>query len=159
MADQTTPQKTATPMTSTGKELDSPLVTENGRTTISDTVVSKIAGISAREVNGVHALGGGGARAMGALRERIPGARTNHAQGVSVEVGERQAAADLDIIAEYGVSIADLAEDVRRNIISQVERMTGLQVVEVNVNVNDVYVPEIDNNDDQDDTASEPRVR
>jgi uncharacterized alkaline shock family protein YloU len=159
MADQTTTQKTATPVTSTGKELDSPLVTDNGRTTISDTVVSKIAGISAREVHGVHALGGGGARAMGALRERIPGARTNHAQGVSVEVGERQAAADLDIIAEYGVSIADLAEDVRRNIISQVERMTGLQVVEVNVNVNDVYVPEIDNNDNQDEPASEPRVR
>jgi uncharacterized alkaline shock family protein YloU len=164
MADQQTQQKTATTTASTtpstGKELDSKLVTAKGRTTISDTVVSKIAGISAREVHGVHALGGGTARVMGAIRERIPGARTNHGQGVSVEVGERQSAADIDIIAEYGVSIADLAEDVRRNIISQVERMTGLEVVEVNVNVNDVYVPEAERSEgQQDDSSAEPRVR
>ena len=163
MADQQTQQKTSTTPSTTpsmGKELDSKLVTAKGRTTISDTVVSKIAGISAREVHGVHALGGGTARAMGAIRERIPGARTNHGQGVSVEVGERQSAADIDIIAEYGVSIADLAEDVRRNIISQVERMTGLEVVEVNVNVNDVYVPEAERSEgQQDDSGAEPRVK
>lgn len=159
MAEQQTQQKTPT-TPSMGKELDSPLVTERGRTTISDTVVSKIAGISAREVHGVHAIGGGTARAMGAIRERIPGARTNHSQGVSVEVGERQAAADIDIIAEYGVAIADLAEDVRRNIISQVERMTGLTVVEVNINVNDVHVPEAEKSDEQqDEPAAEPRVK
>jgi len=50
-------------------------------------VVSKIAGIATRDVDGVHAVGGGAARAVGALWERIPGARTKHAQGVSVEVG------------------------------------------------------------------------
>lgn len=146
--------------TTVSQEVDSPLVTRMGRTTISDTVVSKIAGISAREIHGVHALGGGTARAVGAIRERIPGARTNHAQGVSVEVGERQAAADIDIIAEYGVAIADLAEDVRRNIVSQVERMTGLEVVEVNVNVNDVHVPQSDQDDDADGRGgTEARVR
>jgi len=122
----------------------SALVTPEGTTTIADTVVSKIAGIAANEVSGVYALGGGAARAMGTLRERIPGARTNHAQGVSVEVGETEAAVDLDLVAEYGVSITDLASGIRRNVISAVERMTGLRVVEVNVAVNDVHLPQDD---------------
>ncbi|MEZ0447699.1 Asp23/Gls24 family envelope stress response protein [Cellulomonas sp. ICMP 17802] len=123
----------------------SALVTPEGSTTIADTVVSKIAGIAASEVTGVHSLGGGGAaRAIGNLRERIPGARTNHSQGVSVEVGETEAAVDLDLVAEYGVSIADLADGIRRNVISAVERMTGLHVVEVNVTVNDVHLPQDD---------------
>lgn len=120
----------------------SALVTPEGTTTIADTVVSKIAGLAASEVSGVHALGGGAARAMGTLRERIPGARTNHSQGVSVEVGETEAAVDLDLVAEYGVSITDLANGIRRNVISAVERMTGLRVVEVNVAVNDVHLPQ-----------------
>ena len=106
---------------------DSALVSSLGKTTIAETVVSKIAGIATREVEGVHAVGGGTARAVGALRQRIPGARTNHAQGVSVEVGEKQAAVDLDIVADYGVAITGLAEGIRRNVTTSVERMTGLQ--------------------------------
>jgi len=117
-----------------------PLATTHGKTTIADTVVSKIAGLAAREVNGVHALGGSASRAVGALRERIPGATVNHAQGVSVEVGEKQAAVDIDIVAEYGVSISDLASGIRRNVITAIERMTGLEVVEVDITVHDVYV-------------------
>ncbi|MDC7123120.1 Asp23/Gls24 family envelope stress response protein [Cellulomonas fimi] len=127
-----------------GGPRQSALVTPEGTTTIADTVVSKIAGIAASEVSGVHALGGGAARAIGTLRERIPGARTNHSQGVSVEVGETEAAVDLDLVAEYGVSITDLANGIRRNVISAVERMTGLRVVEVNVAVNDVHLPQDD---------------
>ena len=122
----------------------SALVTPEGSTTIADTVVSKIAGIATSEVTGVHSLGGGTARAIGNLRERIPGARTNYSQGVSVEVGETEAAVDLDLVAEYGVSIADLANGIRRNVISAVEQMTGLHVVEVNVSVNDVHLPQDD---------------
>ena len=116
------------------------LASEYGRTSISDTVVSKIAGIAAREISGVHDLGGGAARAAGAIRERIPGSRTNLGQGVAVEVGERQAAADLDIVAEYGTSIHDLASAIRRNVKASVERMTGLEVTEVNITVHDVFL-------------------
>lgn len=116
------------------------LVSQLGRTTISDVVVSKIAGIAAREVAGVYALGGGTARAVGALRERIPGGRVNHGQGVSVEVGERQAAVDIQLVADYGVSIADLAASIRRNVISSLESMTGLDVTEVNIEVQDVHL-------------------
>lgn len=126
-----------------------PLVTEMGRTTIADGVVSKIAGIAAREVAGVHDLGGGAARMVGAIRERIPGSRTNLQQGVSVEVGERQAAIDIDIVAEYGVSIVDLSTGIRRNVIAAVERMTGLEVSEVNVTVNDVYLEGEDDGEQQ----------
>jgi len=133
------------------------LATSQGRTTVADTVVSKIAGLAAREVSGVHGLGGGAARAFGAIRERIPGASSNVSQGVSVEVGERQAAVDLDLVVEYGVAIADLARAVRRNVITALERMTGLQVVEVNVSVNDVHIPGDDNGDEQ-TPAQPPRV-
>ncbi len=132
------------------------LQTSQGSTSIADTVVSKIAGIAAKDVSGVYALGGTASRALGAVRERIPGARTNHAQGVSVEVGETQAAVDIDMIAEYGVAIADLAAGVRRNVITSIERMTGLEVTEVNISVADIHLPEDDHNDNN-DTA--PRVQ
>jgi uncharacterized alkaline shock family protein YloU len=136
---------------------DQGLQTAQGTTSIADTVVSKIAGIAAKDVSGVYALGGSASRAMGAVRERIPGGRVNHSQGVSVEVGETQAAVDIDMIAEYGVAIADLASGVRRNVIASIERMTGLQVTEVNISVADVHLPEDDRDDDADQAA--PRVQ
>ena len=102
-------------------------MSSQGKTSIADTVVSKIAGIATREVSGVYDVGGGASRVVGALRERIPGASVNHSQGVSVEVGEKQAAVDIDIVAEYGVSLADLATGIRRNVIAALERMTGLE--------------------------------
>jgi uncharacterized alkaline shock family protein YloU len=124
------------------EQASSQLQTPRGRTTISDSVVQKIAGIAAREVSGVVNLGGGTARMVGAMRERIPGAAgVSAGQGVAVEVGERQAAVDLDLVAEYGVAIADLANAVRRNVIYSVERMTGLEVTEVNIAVDDVHLP------------------
>lgn len=138
----------------------SELATSQGKTSIANGVVQKIAGMAARDVAGVFKLGGGAARTMGALRERIPGASQSAGQGVSVEVGERQAAADLTLIVEYGVSIADLANSVRRNVISSVERMTGLQVVEVNVNVIDIHLPTDDKQqDDQQQPQESPRVQ
>ena len=132
-----------------------PLQTKYGTTTIADGVVAKIAGIAASDVAGVHSLGGGAARAFSAIRERIPGGTTNHAQGISVEVGEQEAAVDVDLVAEYGVSVVDLAEGVRRNIITSVERMTGLRVIEVNISVNDVHLPQ---DDPQPEPAPQPRV-
>lgn len=131
------------------------LVTSQGKTTIADTVVAKIAGISAREVSGVHSLGGNASRAVGSLIERIPGGRTNHSQGVSVEVGERQAAVDIELVADYGVAIADLASGIRRNVIASVERMTGLQVTEVNVTVQDVFLQTEDDQDDNGDSTDD----
>ena len=131
----------------------STLVTEQGKTSIADSVVEKIAGIATRQVAGVHNMGAGATRAFGALKEKLPIGSSNPSptQGVSVEVGERQAAIDLDIVVEYGVPIAQLADAVRRNVIQQVERMTGLEVTEVNISVNDVYLGETED--------EEPRVQ
>ncbi|MFB9377592.1 Asp23/Gls24 family envelope stress response protein [Kineococcus gynurae] len=131
------------------------LASSKGTTSIHDQVVSKIAGLATKEIAGVHAVGGGAARAIGTLRERIPGARTNHSQGVSVEVGETETAIDIDIIAEYGVAISDLSAAVRRNVIAAVERMTGLSVKEVNIDVNDIHIA----GEDDDDTDDQPRAR
>ena len=122
----------------------SALASEHGTTTIADQVVAKIAGIATRNVQGVYAVGGGAARAFGAIREYIPGSGSDTTSGVHVEVGERQAAVDLDLVADYGVSIADLAQAVRRSVITSIERMTGLEVTEVNIDVNDVHLPDDD---------------
>jgi uncharacterized alkaline shock family protein YloU len=128
------------------------LVTDQGRTAIADGVVTKIAGIAAREVNGVASLGSGMSRTVGAVRQRMPGGRENIAQGVAVEVGERETAIDLDVVVQYGVAIPDLASGVRGNVIDAVERMTGLRVTEVNITVDDLVLPE-------DSQSDEGRVR
>jgi uncharacterized alkaline shock family protein YloU len=130
------------------------LATEHGRTSISDVVVAKIVAIATREVDGVYAMGTGTARMIGAVRQRVPGSRVSDTQGVSVEVGERQAAADLDLVVEYGVSIPDVAAAVRANVIGSVERICGLDVTEVNIGIDDVHVP-----GDQETDTSTPRVQ
>ena len=156
------PAVTKTPTNSTSADAKAPvpapqpetaLITAQGRTTIADTVVEKIAGLAAREVNGVYKLGGGAARAFGAVRERIPGAKASLGQGVSVEVGERQAAVDLDVVVEYGVEIGELTKAVRRNVIHSIERMTALEVIEVNIAVGDVHI------EGDDDEPKESRVQ
>lgn len=130
--------------TASGAAAQSQLTSSQGRTQIADVVVSKIAALATREISGVHDLGGGAARAFGSIRERIPGASSNVSQGVAVEVGEKQAAVDLDVVVEYGAAIVDLAVAIRRNVITAIERMTGLEVVEVNIAVNDVHIPSAD---------------
>lgn len=126
---------------------------DRGQTVIADVVVGKVAGIAAREVPGVYDLGTGAARLAGAIRERIPGSNTDVQQGISVEVGETEAAVDVTIVAEYGVAIHQLAGAIRKNIIAAVEGMTGLKVTEVNVSVLDIHLPEPDKKDEP-----EPRV-
>ncbi|MFE2887271.1 Asp23/Gls24 family envelope stress response protein [Streptomyces sp. NPDC059272] len=125
-----------------------------GRTSIADVVVVKVAGIAAREIPGVYDMGGGLSRTIGAVRDRVPGGRPNVGRGVKVEVGEHQTAVDVDLVVEYGIPITDVARDVRENVISAVERVTGLEVVEVNVTVNDVHLPE----DDSESQFTQSRV-
>ena len=98
-------------------EQGSPLQTERGSTSISDSVVSKIAGIAAQEVDGIR-MGSGASQAVGGILGSITGG--SQTQGVSVEVGQEEAALDLTLTAEYGKSIPQLAEAVRRNVINRV---------------------------------------
>jgi uncharacterized alkaline shock family protein YloU len=124
---------------------------ERGQTTIGEGVVTKVAGLAAREVPGVHNLGGGTARAIGSVTQKV-GLGDARTQGVSVEAGEKEAAIDLTIVIEYGESIPRVAEAVRDQVIKRVEGITGLKVVEVNITVNDLYFP----GEDEPDEA--PRV-
>jgi uncharacterized alkaline shock family protein YloU len=134
--------KPAAKISGTSPATTDSISTDDGKISVAQGVVQKIAGIACREVSGVHAMGASTSRAFGVVRERIPGSSgPNVAQGVGVEVGETQAAIDLDIVVEYGVSIADLGKSIQRNVKQTVERMTGLEVVEVNVNVDDLYMP------------------
>ncbi|MGJ0389822.1 Asp23/Gls24 family envelope stress response protein [Microbacterium sp. CGR1] len=123
-----------------------------GKTTIADGVVAKVAGIAAREVAGVYALGGGGARAFGAIRDAVNA--TDLSQGVKVEVGETQAAADLTIVVEYPAPIQEVANNVRAAVAGAISRLVGLEVVEVNVEVNDVHVPGDDNHENEESRVS-----
>jgi uncharacterized alkaline shock family protein YloU len=119
---------------------ETPLQTERGQTTIADTVVTKVAGVAAREVRGVYGLGGGVSRALGSVTQRV-GVTDERSQGVSVEVGEREAAVDLTLVVEYGESIPRVSQAVRDNVIKRIEGITGLSVTEVNVSINDMHFP------------------
>ncbi|MFT4087450.1 MAG: Asp23/Gls24 family envelope stress response protein [Gordonia sp. (in: high G+C Gram-positive bacteria)] len=125
---------------------------DRGQTSIADMVVAKIAGIAAREIGGVYDLGGAGERMVGKVREVLPGTSSSVTQGITVEVGERQAAVDVSIIAEYGIAIHQLAAAIRRNVIAAIEGMTGLEVTEVNVAVHDIHFAD-------DAPAETPRVQ
>ena len=72
-----------------GSSGDAPLQSERGSTSIADVVVTKVAGIAAREVRGVHNLGGGMTRTLGSVTQAV-GIDDERSQGVSVEVGERE---------------------------------------------------------------------
>jgi len=154
MSQPATPKISETPVTATTTASPATrdrLATGEGQITVAESVVQKIAGKACREIAGVHAMGTSGARAFGAFRDRIPGSTgPSVAQGVGVEVGETEAAIDLDIVVEFGVAITDLGHSIQRNVKQTVERMTGLRVVEVNIAVDDVYLP----TDGDQDTAS-----
>jgi len=145
----------ATTTTTASEQTKSALATNDGKISVAESVVTKIAGLATREVAGVHSMGNGASRAFGALKERIPGSSgPSVTQGVTAEVGETQVALDLDVVIEYGVSIADLGRSIQRNVKQSVERMTGLQVTEVNVSVGDVFL-----GDPSEQDAQPPRVQ
>jgi uncharacterized alkaline shock family protein YloU len=113
---------------------------DRGTTTIDDGVVAKIAGIATREVSGVASMGGSLSGAVAEVVGRIRG--EEHAtSGVGVEVGTRQAAVDLSITVQYPATITEVASSVRDNVIDRIEKLTGLEVVEVNIAVTDLAFP------------------
>jgi uncharacterized alkaline shock family protein YloU len=128
-----------------------PTGTASGKTVIADPVVAKIAGIAAREVPGVYALGGGAARVVGAIRDAI--GTTDLGQGVKVEVGETQVAADITITVEYPTPLHEVSNAVRVAVADAIERLIGMEVAEINVTVSDVHIP-----GDDDDANGEARV-
>ena len=125
----------------------SPLDSDMGTTTIQDSVVSAIVGIAAQEVEGVNTSHGGArlpgdaSPTVGEFVDNITGG-ASRTRGLSVDVGEQQAAADITVNVEYGRSIPKVTQAVRDQVIKRVENLTGLEVTEVNIQVNDVILPE-----------------
>lgn len=120
-----------------------------GKTTITDNVVATIAGIAIRGTEGVHSVGRGASKAMGAVTGRTSGA-SGARRAVKVEVGEKQTAIDVDVEVEYGTPIHELADLIRTHVTDAVETMTGLEVVEINIVVFDVHIPDDDEDTDAD---------
>ncbi len=135
------------PTTPAAEEQTGPLSSPKGETTIADGVVAKVVGIAAREVPGVWNMGAAAGRALGKATQRV-GIGDDRTQGVNVEVGAREAAADLVLVIEYGESIPRVAAEVRDNVIRRVLGICGLDVTEVNIAVNDLHFPG-DEDDDQ----------
>ena len=125
----------------------SPLQSDRGTTTIQSGVVSSIAAMAVGEVDGLDPSHGGTrlpgdtSPTVGEFVGRLtPG--SGRTRGISVEVGEEQAALDLTVNVLYGRPIHQVTEALRQNVIRRVESLTGLQVTEVNITVNDVTFPE-----------------
>ncbi|MEE1621840.1 Asp23/Gls24 family envelope stress response protein [Zafaria sp. Z1313] len=111
-----------------------------GTTAFTDAAVAKVAAAAARSVAGVHSLGVGGSRALGALRGAV-GAGPEPAHGVTAEVGTQEVAVDLVLTAEFGRPLHLVADDVRAAVFDAVGRLTGLRVIEVNIEIGDVHLP------------------
>ena len=126
------------------------LETERGTTTIAEVVVTKVAGLAAREVNGVHRLGGAVARALGAVTQRLQVGGDGSTQGVNVEVTESDARVTMSVIIDYGESIPEVAQAIRDNVVRRIEGTTGLHVSAVDIAVTDLYFP----GDDDEDQSS-----
>lgn len=131
---------------------DSPDRQAQGRTVISETAVAKVVGVAVRSVPGVHALGSGASRSIGAIREVVGAADLT--QGVRVEVGESQVAVDLIFVAEYGYPLQTLANTVRASVYQAVGELVGRGVIEVNIEITDVFIPTLET----DKSAAKPRL-
>ncbi|QIS38217.1 Asp23/Gls24 family envelope stress response protein [Clavibacter capsici] len=110
-----------------------------GDTTVTDGVIGKVAGLAVRDIPGVHALGGGAARVIGQLRDRI--GQTDLTQGISVDAQEAGVSFQVTLVAEYGVPLQDVAADVRATISDAVTELVGRPVTRVDVTVADIVLP------------------
>ncbi|EOT43058.1 Asp23/Gls24 family envelope stress response protein [Enterococcus dispar] len=105
-----------------------------GELTFDDKVVEKIIGIALDEIGGLLTVDGG-------FFSNIAGKLVNTdnpTSGIDVEVGKKQVAVDLSIVAEYGKDITTIYNQIKEVIAREVKKMTGLDVIEVNVDVVDV---------------------
>lgn len=119
--------------------------TDIGTIQIAPEVIEVIAGLATVEVEGVAGMSGGFA---GGIAELL--GRKNLSKGVKVEVGQREAAVDVSIIIQYGKKIPEIASEIQQNVKRSIEMMTGLNVVEVNVHIHDVYFKPAEKIDDED---------
>lgn len=114
-----------------GRELEY----EESKLIIEDKVVAKIARIAINGVDGILEMKGNIADSIGSF---FSGREEQSTAGVSVEVGEKEAKINLDVIIEYGKNATRIFQDIKRAVTNNIKEMTGLDVVTVNVDVVDV---------------------
>lgn len=107
---------------------------------ISDEVVGVIAGLAATEIKGIVGMS---ASLVGGITQILTG-KKNLSKGVKVEMGENSAVIDLYVVVEYGVKIQEIAVQVQNNVKKAVETMTGLTVSAINVHVQNVLIPKLE---------------
>lgn len=108
--------------------------TIKGNLTFDDKVIQKIIGIALEEIDGLLTVDGG-------FLSNLAGKIVNTddvTSGIDVEVGKEQVAVDLDIVCEYGRNMNNVYDSIKEITSREIKKMTGLSVVEVNVNVVDV---------------------
>ena len=107
-----------------------------GRIEMSQDVVATIAGLAARDIPGIHSLGKSRLMNFGGDKPT---------RGVAAEVGQKEAALDIEVIIEHGCDIRQVAGELRSKVAEAVDRMAGRKVVEVNIDVVDVHLAEKEN--------------
>ncbi|APU72383.1 alkaline-shock protein [Companilactobacillus crustorum] len=106
----------------------------NSKLTFNEDVIAKIAGMAIRDIDGVLSMNG---NVFDNIADKIR-TKEDLTKGIEVDVGEKQAALDLEIVLEYGKNAHLVFEQILRAVSHAVESMTGLQVVETNVYISDV---------------------
>ncbi len=105
---------------------------------IANDVVASIAGVAVSEVPGVYGMAGGFA---GGISEVLSG-KKSLSKGIKVDVTEKETKIDVNIIVEYGTRIPDVAFEIQKRVKKAVETMTGLKVVNVNIHIQGINIPE-----------------
>lgn len=108
---------------------------EVGNVTISDEVVSVIAGVATSEVKGVASMSGSLA---GGIAEML--GKKNAGKGVKVDIEGNSAVIDLHIIVIYGSKVPEVAWEIQEKVKKAVESMTGLNVEKVNIYIEGVVI-------------------
>lgn len=102
--------------------------------TFDDVVIKKIVGVVISEVDGILGLSGNLFTDF-ADRFRDTGDIT---KGISVEVGTKQVAVDVSVICKYDINISEAFDRAVERVKEAILYMTGLDLVEFNMNVDDV---------------------
>lgn len=106
-----------------------------GEVCIADDVVAVIAGLAATEVEGVDSMAG---NITNDLVSRL--GMKNLSRGVRVEVTEEHASVKLSLNVKYNYSIPEVSRKVQERVMSAIESMTGLKVLDVNVQIAGVNI-------------------
>ncbi len=121
--------------------------------TFDDNVIKKIAGTVAAEVDGILSMNGS---FLSDIADRFR-SNVDPTKGIDAEVGEKQVALDIETTLEYGSDARKIFDELCDKIHRALKSMTGLELVELNLNVSDVMTKREwakQNNEDDKDRVS-----